>query len=105
VTWHGFALNVTTDLSYFDFIVPCGIDGVTMTSIAKELAASGGPAPTMSDVERECASAFGDLLKLSVREIPMDDASLQPRELRQLTTPGLPARQAQTRASRPACSS
>src|SRR6188474_969641 len=38
VTWHGFALNVSTDLTYFDFIVPCGIDGVTMTSIAKELA-------------------------------------------------------------------
>jgi len=37
VTWHGFALNVTTDLSYFDLIVPCGIPGVTMTSIQKEL--------------------------------------------------------------------
>ena len=37
VTWHGFALNVTTDLSYFDLIVPCGIDGVVMTSIAREL--------------------------------------------------------------------
>ena len=36
VTWHGFALNVTTDLSYFDFIVPCGIVGVEMTSIQKE---------------------------------------------------------------------
>jgi lipoyl(octanoyl) transferase len=38
VTWHGFALNVTTDLSYFDLIVPCGISGVTMTSVAAELA-------------------------------------------------------------------
>ncbi len=38
VTWHGFALNVTTDLSYFDLIVPCGIGGVTMTSVAAELA-------------------------------------------------------------------
>jgi lipoate-protein ligase B len=38
VTWHGFALNVLTDLSYFDLIVPCGIPNVTMTSIQKELA-------------------------------------------------------------------
>ena len=37
VTWHGFALNVNTDLSYFDLIVPCGIDGVVMTSLAREL--------------------------------------------------------------------
>lgn len=36
VTWHGFALNVTTDLAHFDRIVPCGIPGVVMTSIAKE---------------------------------------------------------------------
>ena len=36
VTWHGFALNVTTDLSYFDRIVPCGIPGVVMTSIERE---------------------------------------------------------------------
>src|SRR5690242_13538396 len=37
VTWHGFALNVTTDLSYFDLIVPCGISDVTMTTVAREL--------------------------------------------------------------------
>src|SRR5215203_7392958 len=41
VTWHGFALNVTTDLSNFDFIVPCGIDGVEMTSISKEASLRG----------------------------------------------------------------
>lgn len=40
VTWHGFALNVTTDLSYFDLIVPCGIPEVVMTSIHRELAES-----------------------------------------------------------------
>jgi lipoyl(octanoyl) transferase len=36
VTWHGFALNVTTDLAQFDRIVPCGIPEVEMTSVERE---------------------------------------------------------------------
>lgn len=42
VTWHGFALNVTTDLTQFDRIVPCGIAGVEMTSVARERGAGSG---------------------------------------------------------------
>jgi lipoate-protein ligase B len=37
VTFHGFALNVATDPRAFDSIVPCGIHGVTMTSLSAEL--------------------------------------------------------------------
>ena len=37
VTMHGFALNINTDLSYFDYIVPCGIKGKMVTSLSKEL--------------------------------------------------------------------
>lgn len=37
VTMHGFALNVNTDLRYFDYIVPCGISDKSVTSIEREL--------------------------------------------------------------------
>ena len=37
ITMHGFALNVNTDLSHFEFIIPCGIQGKTVTSLEKEL--------------------------------------------------------------------
>jgi lipoyl(octanoyl) transferase len=37
VTMHGFAFNVNTDLNYFDYIVPCGINDKAVTSLEKEL--------------------------------------------------------------------
>jgi len=36
VTCHGMAINIQNDLSIFDFIVPCGLDGIEMTSVLKE---------------------------------------------------------------------
>ncbi len=72
VTWHGFALNVTTDLSYFDRIVPCGIPGVQMTSIEKELAAESGElslwARTVAAVLHGFEQAFGVTIQETSRE-------------------------------------
>jgi lipoyl(octanoyl) transferase len=51
VTMHGLALNVTTDLSHFDLIVPCGLVGRSVTSLQRELAASGHASPGMADVK------------------------------------------------------
>ncbi|HEX7276499.1 MAG TPA: lipoyl synthase, partial [Acidimicrobiales bacterium] len=50
---HGFALNVDPDLSWFDRIVPCGIDGCEVTSLAAE----GGPVTMAEVVERVVARA------------------------------------------------
>ena len=57
VTWHGFALNVTTNLSYFDLMVPCGIQGVDMTSMARERPDLGVDVPTAAAA---VTSAFAD---------------------------------------------
>jgi lipoyl(octanoyl) transferase len=67
VTWHGFALNVTTDLSYFDLIIPCGIDGVTMTSIEREIDPSDSQLPqaTVETASEIAARAFGELFNLA----------------------------------------
>jgi lipoate-protein ligase B len=66
VTWHGFALNVATDLAYFDLIVPCGIHGVTMTSLAREL---GAGAPTLDAFADDAAAAFGQVFGLATEVV------------------------------------
>jgi lipoate-protein ligase B len=62
VTWHGFALNVTTELSYFNLIVPCGIDGVVMTSIAREL---GVEEVSSQDVIERVTAKFAEVFDLT----------------------------------------
>jgi lipoate-protein ligase B len=57
VTYHGFALNVTLDLSGFDAIVPCGLEDVEMTSVGRELGC--GPLGLDERVRKEIARTFG----------------------------------------------
>jgi lipoate-protein ligase B len=56
ITRHGFALNVTTDLSYFDLIVPCGITGKGVASMQSIL----GRAPALREVADRYAAHFAD---------------------------------------------
>jgi lipoyl(octanoyl) transferase len=71
VTWHGFALNVTTDLSYFDLMVPCGIAEVQMTSIEREAGGSATlGARTREQVESAFAAVFGlELVTITPAEL------------------------------------
>jgi len=57
VSTHGFALNVATDLSHFDAIVPCGLTGVRMTSLAAE-----GVHVDMRQVIEVAGRSFADVL-------------------------------------------
>jgi lipoate-protein ligase B len=58
ITYHGFALNVTTDLSHFSGIIPCGITDGSVTSLAAELPEP----PTMDAVKSVLILEFKNLL-------------------------------------------
>ena len=87
VTWHGFALNVTTDLSYFDLIVPCGISEVEMTSVSREIERGGnlegllalpnavreGRDTLATAVRSTVLQAFGDVFGLEVATLDLAD--------------------------------
>jgi lipoyl(octanoyl) transferase len=58
VTTHGFALNVSTDLSYFSGIIPCGLNEVRMTSIERLTGAAPGLPETAVVAARHFAAVF-----------------------------------------------
>jgi lipoyl(octanoyl) transferase len=65
ITTHGFALNVSTDLSYFAGIIPCGLHQVRMTSIERLT----GQAPSLPEVAEVVARHFGEIFG---RELVME---------------------------------
>ncbi|MER3405744.1 MAG: lipoate-protein ligase B, partial [Chloroflexota bacterium] len=74
VSYHGFALNVNTDLSYFKHIVPCGIQGRGVTSMAREL----GQAVPLGAVRQALAAACAAVFEVPIRQpAPAELARLQ----------------------------
>jgi lipoate-protein ligase B len=67
-TYHGFALNVNTDLSYFQKIRPCGFESSVMTSMSKEL----GHSIAMQDVKSKTLSSFSETFGTDLAEMPSD---------------------------------
>ncbi len=63
VTSHGFALNVTTDLDYFRRIVPCGIVGRGVSSMARVLEAPVSPARVREEISLSFGSVFARTMK------------------------------------------
>jgi lipoyl(octanoyl) transferase len=63
VTTHGFAINVDNDLEPFAWVVPCGLDGVSMTSVAREL---GDDAPqALASIRASVAERLAEGLRLT----------------------------------------
>ena len=76
ITTHGFALNVTTDLRDFNWIVPCGISDRAVTSL--ELEADPGAEPTLPRVSDSAARNFGRVFNRQVLAADSLDELLRP---------------------------
>ncbi len=69
ITMHGFALNVNTDLSYFDLIYSCGLTDKKDTSLAKIL----GAELSMDEVRRVAATKFAEVFGYELEEVELKD--------------------------------
>ena len=65
VTMHGFALNVNTDLTYFDNIIPCGIVNKQVTSIRREL----GYSVDFAEIKQKIIKNFEKVFEVSVTSL------------------------------------
>ena len=65
ITMHGFAFNVNTDLGYFDFIIPCGIQGKKATSLEKEL----GRKVDIEEVKDRIKYHFANIFEVELAEL------------------------------------
>jgi lipoyl(octanoyl) transferase len=72
VTTHGLAVNVSNDLQPFEWVVPCAIEGVRMTSLARELGAEQDVGAFADAVRDRFATAFG------MRATEVDAVALEP---------------------------